>query len=176
MSVIVSNRSIPATVKTMLLAAVIPLLAVLRAAGVDWGSVDDTERLAREGAVAGVSIASLVLIFALYAHFRKGTDVEPVAVGGGIAAFVPTVFALCFAFDWGSEALLTALLALVTAVLAPVGITIVRNRVWPSENLLANEHVEPADHFYGENGDATVWTIVGVMAAVVLALVLVRMV
>lgn len=144
---IVNTRSVSTKLQASLLAAVLPAIAVVHALGFDWGTSDSNEQLARDAAVAAVSSSLIIFVFAVIATLRKDTKAEPVALAGSIGGLISTVFALCFAFDWGSEALLTTLLAFVVAILTPVGISITRDQVYPQSNVIENPNVEPQDHF-----------------------------
>lgn len=171
-TLLVSDRSIPVKLKTALLVAVVPFLAVLRAAGVDWGSIDDTERLAREAALTALITSAVILSFSLYAHFRKTTIGEPVAVAGSIAAMISAVFIALFAFDAADEGVITALYGLVVAVGSVFGITVTRDQVRPETSVMNNPNVEPQDAFYGESERGAITVIeVAALAVIIVAIV-----
>lgn len=145
MELVVSNNSIPSKVKKALLGVIVPLVVLVHALGYDWGATSDEERYARDGGVILAATAAIVLAFALYAHFKKTTVDEPVAVTIAVGGFLVAITDLVLVFDWATEGVTLAVAAVVGALLLPFGISLNRSVVSP---------VEPQDAFMGERARA----------------------
>lgn len=77
--------------------------------------------------------AAIAVIVALYAHFRKNTTAEPVAILGTLFPFVSGLLGLAIVFVWfGVNADDGTLIeTFVIAVFALIGVPVVRSKVTP---------------------------------------------
>lgn len=168
MALVVSNTSIPYKLKAALLGAILPAVILVHALGYDWGATGDEERYARDGAVTLTATAVIVLAFALYAHFKKTTVGEPVAMSIAVGGVLTAITSLVLAFDWATEGVTLAVAAVVAAILLPFGITFTRGEVRPVASTQRYANVEPQDAFHSERGESLVTILIAGAAAIII--------
>ena len=102
--------------------ALLTIVTVFKA--VDWSAAQTALVTAEAAAVTG-------FVTALVAHRTRGTKQEPVALAGTFTATVSATLALGSGFGWWSlnEQKTSALVGVVTAVLAVGGAVLARDRV-----------------------------------------------
>lgn len=176
MALVVSDNSIPFKLKAALLGAIPAVIILLHALGYDWGATGEEEQVARDSAAALAATAVVVLAFALYAHFKKTTVGEPVAVSIAVGGVLAAATTLVLAFDWATEGVTLAVASIIGVVLLPFGITFTRAEVRPVTTVQKYANVEPQDHVTDDKGESLVGLLIALACIAIIVFVIVVLV
>lgn len=122
------------------------VLALLVGFGaLDW-SADES------AAVVLCVTAAIALAAAVWAHLRRATGREPVAVFAALVAFASSGNGVLLVFGTITAAQGGMVAAVIVTGGALLGVGVVRAKVTPTANLQTYDHVEPQNHFHDETG------------------------